>query len=125
MNMYLRFSLITIAFMIVNSTAFLLGQDLLNTSSSMLSVPGVLAIIGVLLANCAAVQMVLASKHDLVSLFYLGIIPMIGFFIAFFVLTRSTSYQVGLVFYCLAIIVGVTLLALTYKQSEMKKSVAV
>jgi hypothetical protein len=125
MNMYLRFSLITIAFMIVNSNAFLLGQDLLKTAPSMFSVAGVLAIVGVLLANCAAIQMILASKYDLVSLFYLGVIPIIGFFIAFFVLTRSSSYEIGLVFYCLAIVIGVALLALTYKQSEMKKSLAV
>ena len=122
MNMYVRFAFITTAFLIVNTTAFTIGLTLLASNFSLLSVQGILAIGGVLLANCAAIQVLLAGKYSITHLFYIGLIPITGFFIAYFVISRTHAFQLGVVFYCISVLAGVVLLFFTVKQSQNKKS---
>ena len=122
MNMYVRFAFITIAFLIVNTTAFSIGLTLLANNSPLISVDGVLAIGGVLLANCAAIQLLLAGKYSITQLFYFGLIPIGGFFIAYYTISRTNAYQLGVIFYCISVLAGVLLLFLTVKQSQNKKS---
>lgn len=122
MNMYVRFAFITIAFLIVNTTAFTIGLILLANNSPLLSVEGVLAIGGVLLANCAAIQLLLAGKYSITHLFYIGLIPISGFFIAYYAISRTHAYQLGVIFYCISVLAGVFLLFFTIKQSQNKKS---
>jgi hypothetical protein len=122
MNMYVRFAFITIAFLIVNTTAFTIGLTLLANNSPILSVEGFLAIGGVLLANSAAIQLLLAGKYSITHLFYIGLIPISGFFIAYYTISRTSAYQLGVVLYCISVLAGVILLFFTVKQSQNKKS---
>lgn len=122
MNMYVRFAFITIAFLIVNTTAFTIGLGLLENNASFFSINGVLAITGVLLANCAAVQLLLAGKYSISSLFYIGLLPISGFFASYFAISRANEYLIGVVFYCISIIISLSLLYITLKLSQGKKS---
>ena len=121
MNMYVRFAFITIAFLIVNTTAFTIGLTLLANNPPLLSVDGFLAIGGVLLANSASIQLLLAGKYSITHLFYMGLIPISGFFIAYYVISRTNAFQLGVVFYCISVFAGVLLLFFTVKQSQNKK----
>lgn len=121
-NMYLKFAFITVGFMMANTTAFTVGIAIFHNQQPLLSVGGIIAVSGIILANCATIQLLLAGKYSLNQLFYLGLVPILGFFISYLMLTKTTQYQLSILLYCISLSVGVLLLYTTMKNMQNKKS---
>ena len=122
MNMYIKFAIISFAFLIANTMAFTLGLTLLRMNESFVSMPGILAISGVILANCAAIQLLIAGKYSINSLFYIGILPVMGFTISYLLFTRTNQSNEAIMLFSLSLIIGFILLVMTVKDSQNKKS---
>ena len=122
MNMYIKFSVITFAFLIANTMAFTLGLALLRLNESLLSVPGILAVAGVILANCGSVQLLVAGKYSINTLFYIGILPVMGYMLSYLLFTKTNQSNAAIMLYSISLIVGVVLLFMTIKDSHNKKS---
>lgn len=121
-KIYMKFTFIIFAFMMANTLAFTLGIQIYNNSQPLFSVPATLAIGGVILANCAAVQLLLAGKYSLEPLFYIGLIPIIGFLISYLLMSQSSHYNLAMILYCLSLTLGILLLFFTVKNLQNKKS---
>lgn len=122
MTMYIKFTIISFAFLIANTMAFTLGITLFRMNESIVSVPGILAMSGVILANCAAIQLLIAGKYSINSLFYIGILPVIGFMISYLLFTRTNQSNEAIMLFSLSLIIGFVLLVMTIKDSQNKKS---
>ena len=122
MGMYIKFTIISFAFLIANTMAFTLGITLFRMNESIVSVPGILAMSGVILANCAAIQLLIAGKYSINSLFYIGILPVIGFMISYLLFTRTNQSNEAIMLFSLSLIIGFVLLVMTIKDSQNKKS---
>lgn len=122
MNMYIKFAIITFAFLIANTMAFTLNYTFLRMNDSLYSVPGVLAMSGVILANCGAAQLLVAGKYSINTLFYVGILPVVGYMVSYLLLTKTEQYTAAVMLYSISLIVGVILLFKTIKNSHGKKS---
>ena len=122
MNMYIKFAIITFAFLIANTMAFTLNYTFLRMNDSLYSVPGVLAMSGVILANCGAAQLLVAGKYSINTLFYVGILPVVGYMVSYLLLTKTEQYTAAVMLYSISLIVGVILLFMTIKNSHGKKS---
>ena len=122
LNMYIKFAIISFAFLISNTLAFTLGYTLLRMNDSLLTVTGVLAIAGVILANCGSVQLLVAGKYSINTLFYVGILPVVGYMASYLLLTKTEQHTAAVMLYSISLIVGVILLFKTIKNSHGKKS---
>ena len=122
MSMYIKFAIISFAFLIANTMAFTLGITLFRMNDSFISVPGILAMSGIILANCAAIQLLIAGKYSINSLFYIGILPVIGFMISYLLFTRTNQSNEAIMLFSLSLIIGFVLLVMTIKDSQNKKS---
>lgn len=122
MNMYIKFAIITFAFLIANTMAFTLNYTFLRMNDSLYSVPGVLAMSGVILANCGAAQLLVAGKYSINTLFYVGILPVVGYMASYLLLTKTEQHTAAVMLYSISLIVGVILLFKTIKNSHGKKS---
>ena len=122
MQMYIKFTVIIFAFLMANTMAFTIGLGLLRMNDSLFSISGILAISGVVLANCAAVQLLLAGKYSINPLFLIGVLPIIGFLLSYLLYTKTDQGIAALILYSLSIITGIILLYMTIKDSENKKS---
>ena len=122
MNMYIKFTIICFAFLIANTMAFTLGFSLLRMNNSLLSVPGILSVSGVILANCGSVQLLVAGKYSINTLFYIGILPVVGYILSFLLLTKTNQGNAAIMLYSVSLIIGVILLFMTIKDSQNKKS---
>ena len=122
MGMYIKFAIISFAFLIANTMAFTLGITLFRMSESIVSVPGILAMSGIILANCAAIQLLIAGKYSINSLFYIGILPVIGFMISYLLFTRTNQSNEAIMLFSLSLLIGFVLLIMTIKDSQNKKS---
>ena len=122
MGMYIKFSIISFAFLIANTMAFTLGITLFRMNESFVSVPGILAMSGIILANCAAIQLLIAGKYSINSLFYIGILPVIGFMISYLLFTRTNQSNEAIMLFSLSLAIGFVLLVMTIKDSQNKKS---
>ena len=122
MNMYIKFAIITFAFLIANTMAFTLNYTFLRMNDSLYSVPGVLAMSGVILANCGAAQLLVAGKYSINTLFYVGILPVVGYMASYLLLTKTEQHTAAVMLYSISLIVGVILLFMTIKNSHGKKS---
>ena len=122
MGMYLKFAIISFAFLIANTMAFTLGITLFRMNESIVSVPGILAMSGIILANCAAIQLLIAGKYSINSLFYIGILPVIGFMVSYLLFTRTSQNNEAIMLFSLSLIIGFVLLVMTIKDSQNKKS---
>ena len=122
MSMYIKFAIISFAFLIANTMAFTLGITLFRMNESIVSVPGILAMSGVILANCAAIQLLIAGKYSINSLFYIGILPVIGFMISYLLFTKTNQSNEAIMLFSLSLIIGFVLLVMTIKDSQNKKS---
>lgn len=122
MNMYIKFAIITFAFLIANTMAFTLNYTFLRMNDSLYSVPGILAMSGVILANCGAAQLLVAGKYSINTLFYAGILPVVGYMVSYLLLTKTEQHTAAVMLYSISLIVGVILLFMTIKNSHGKKS---
>ena len=122
MNMYIKFTIISFAFLIANTMAFTLGFSLLHMNDSLLSTPGILAVSGVILANCGAVQLLIAGKYSINTLFYIGILPVVGYMISYLLFTKTNQDNAAIMLYSISLVIGVVLLFMTIKDSHNKKS---
>lgn len=122
MGMYSKFTFISLAFLIANTMAFTLGLPLISNGQLLFSLSGLLAIIGIILPNCAAVQLLLAGKYSLNQLFYSGIFPIFGFIISYVLLTRTGQYNLAFVLYSISLAFGLFLLVVTVNKTQNKKS---
>ena len=122
MNMYIKFAIITFAFLIANTMAFTLNYTFLRMNDSLYSVPGILAMSGVILANCGAAQLLVAGKYSINTLFYVGILPVVGYMVSYLLLTKTEQHTAAVMLYSISLIVGVILLFKTIKNSHGKKS---
>ena len=122
MNMYVKFAIITFAFLIANTMAFTLGYTLLRMNESLFTVQGILAMSGVILANCGSVQLLVAGKYSINTLFHIGILPVVGYLISYLLFTRTDQGNAAIMLYSVSLIVGVVLLYMTIKDSHNKKS---
>mgnify|MGYP003417971187 FL=1 len=122
MGMYIKFAIISFAFLIANTMAFTLGITLFRMNESFVSVPGILAMSGIILANCAAIQLLIAGKYSINSLFYIGILPVIGFMISYLLFTRTNQSNEAIMLFSLSLLIGFVLLIMTIKDSQNKKS---
>lgn len=122
MGMYIKFAIISFAFLIANTMAFTLGITLFRMNESFVSVPGILAMSGIILANCAAIQLLIAGKYSINSLFYIGILPVIGFMISYLLFTRTNQSNEAIMLFSLSLAIGFVLLVMTIKDSQNKKS---
>ncbi len=122
MNMYIKFAIITFAFLIANTMAFTLNYTFLRMNDSLYSVPGILAMSGVILANCGAAQLLVAGKYSINTLFYVGILPVVGYMVSYLLLTKTEQHTAAVMLYSISLIVGVILLFKTLKNSHGKKS---
>ena len=118
MNIYVKFSVITFAFLMANTIAFSLGFLFLFAIESLWSIGGLLAVGGVILANCAAVQLLIAGKEQFEHLFLIGIVPIIGYLIAYLLFSYTLFSTLATVIYSMSIIVGVVLLAITVQKNR-------
>lgn len=118
MNIYVKFSVITFAFLMANTIAFSLGFLLLFAIESLWSMGGLLAVGGVILANCAAVQLLIAGKEQFEHLFLIGIVPIIGYLIAYLLFSYTLFSTLATVIYSMSIIVGVVLLTITVQKNR-------
>ena len=122
MNMYIKFTIISFAFLIANTMAFTLGLTLLSINESLFSIPGILAVSGVILANCGSVQLLVAGKYSINTLFYVGILPVVGYMFSYLLFTKTEQGFVAIMLYSISLVVGVVLLFMTIKDSQNKKS---
>ncbi len=122
MNMYIKFAIISFAFLIANTMAFTLGFTLLSINESLFSIPGILAVSGVILANCGSVQLLVAGKYSINTLFYVGILPVVGYMLSYLLLTKTEQGFAAIMLYSISLVVGVVLLFMTIKNSHNKKS---
>jgi hypothetical protein len=122
MNMYIKFTIISFAFLIANTMAFTLGLTLLSINESLFSIPGILAVSGVILANCGSVQLLVAGKYSINTLFYVGILPVVGYMLSYLLFTKTEQGFVAIMLYSISLVVGVVLLFMTIKDSQNKKS---
>ncbi len=122
MGMYIKFAIISFAFLIANTMAFTLAFTLFRMNESFVSIPGILAMSGVILANCAAIQLLIAGKYSINSLFYIGILPVIGFMISYLLFTRTNQSNEAIMLFSLSLLIGFVLLIMTIKDSQNKKS---
>ena len=122
MGMYIKFAIISFAFLIANTMAFTLGITLFRMNESIVSVPGILAMSGFILANCAAIQLLIAGKYSINSLFYIGILPVIGFMVSYLLFTRTNQSNEAIMLFSLSLLIGFVLLIMTIKDSQNKKS---
>lgn len=122
MGMYIKFTFISLAFLIANTMAFTLGLSLISNGQSLFSLPGILAILGIILPNCAAVQLLLAGKYSVNQLFYSGIFPIFGFLISYVLLTKTGQYNLAFVLYSISLASGLVLLVITVIKTQNKKS---
>ena len=122
MGMYIKFAIISFAFLIANTMAFTIGITLFRMNESIVSVPGILAMSGIILANCAAIQLLIAGKYSINSLFYIGILPVIGFMISYLLFTRTNQSNEAIMLFSLSLLIGIILLIMTIKNSQNKKS---
>ena len=122
MGMYIKFAIISFAFLIANTMAFTLAFTLFRMNASFVSIPGILAMSGVILANCAAIQLLIAGKYSINSLFYIGILPVIGFMISYLLFTRTSQSNEAIMLFSLSLLIGFVLLIMTIKDSQNKKS---
>ena len=122
MGMYIKFAIISFAFLIANTMAFTLAFTLFRMNESFISIPGILAMSGVILANCAAIQLLIAGKYSINSLFYIGILPVIGFMISYLLFTRTNQSNEAIMLFSLSLLIGFVLLIMTIKDSQNKKS---
>ena len=122
LNMYIKFAIISFAFLISNTLAFTLGYTLLRMNDSLLTVTGVLAIAGVILANCGSVQLLVAGKYSINTLFYIGILPVVGYLLSYLLFTKTNQGNAAIMLYSVSLVVGVVLLYMTIKDSHNKKS---
>ena len=122
MGMYIKFTIISFAFLIANTMAFTLAFTLFRMNESFVSVPGILAMSGIILANCAAIQLLIAGKYSINSLFYIGILPVIGFMISYLLFTRTNQSNEAIMLFSLSLLIGFVLLVMTIKDSQNKKS---
>ena len=118
MNIYVKFSVITFAFLMANTIAFSLGFLFLFAIESLWSIGGLLAVGGVILANCAAVQLLIAGKEHSEHLFLIGIVPIIGYLIAYLLLSYTLFLTLATVIYSISIISGVVLLTITVQKNR-------
>lgn len=118
MNIYVKFSVITFAFLMANTIAFSLGFLFLFAIESLWSMGGLLAVGGVILANCAAVQLLIAGKEQFEHLFLIGLVPIIGYLIAYLLFSYTLFSTLATVIYSMSIIVGVVLLAITVQKNR-------
>ena len=118
MNIYVKFSVITFAFLMANTIAFSLGFLFLFAIESLWSMGGLLAVGGVILANCAAVQLLIAGKEQFEHLFLIGVVPIIGYLIAYLLFSYTLFSTLATVIYSMSIIVGVVLLAITVQKNR-------
>ena len=77
---------------------------------------------GITLANCAAIQLLIAGKYSINSLFYIGILPVIGFMVSYLLFTRTNQSNEAIMLFSLSLIIGFVLLVMTIKDSQNKKS---
>ena len=122
MGMYIKFAIISFAFLIANTMAFTLAFTLFRMNASFVSIPGILAMSGVILANCTAIQLLIAGKYSINSLFYIGILPVIGFMISYLLFTRTSQSNEAIMLFSLSLLIGFVLLIMTIKDSQNKKS---
>ena len=122
MGMYIKFTIISFAFLIANTMAFTLAFTLFRMNESFVSIPGILAMSGVILANCAAIQLLIAGKYSINSLFCIGILPVIGFMISYLLFTRTNQSNEAIMLFSLSLLIGFVLLIMTIKDSQNKKS---
>ena len=122
MNMYIKFTIISFAFLIANTMAFTLGLTLLSINESLFSIPGILAVSGVILANCGSVQLLVAGKYSINTLFYVGILPVVGYMLSYLLFTKTEQGFAAIMLYSISLVVGVVLLFMTIKDSQNKKS---
>lgn len=118
MNIYVKFSVITFAFLMANTIAFSLGFLFLFALESIWSIGGLLAVGGVILANCAAVQLLIAGKEQFEHLFLIGIVPIIGYLIAYLLFSYTLFSTLATVVYSMSIIIGVVLLTITVQKNR-------
>lgn len=118
MNIYVKFSVITFAFLMANTIAFSLGFLFLFAIESLWSMGGLLAVGGVILANCAAVQLLIAGKEQFEHLFLIGIVPIIGYLIAYLLFSYTLFSTLATVVYSMSIIIGVVLLTITVQKNR-------
>ena len=123
MNMYIKFAIITFAFLIANTMAYTLGLTMLQLNESLFSIPGLLAVLGVILANCVSIQLLIAGKYSINTLFYIGILPVSGYLVSYLLFTRTNQNTAAVILYSLSLVIGVVLLLMTIKNSEGKKSI--
>lgn len=121
-KMYVKFSVILIAFLMANTVAFTIGLAYLRMNGSLASLQGIMAIAGVLLANCAAIQLLVAGKYSIDTLFYTGTAPIIGFFLSYYSFTSMEQPILAIVLYSISLIVGLVLFVITMSSTENKKS---
>jgi len=121
MGMYIKFAIISFAFLIANTMAFTLAFTLFRMNESFVSIPGILAMSGVILANCAAIQLLIAGKYSINSLFCIGILPVIGFMISYLLFTRTNQSNEAIMLFSLSLLIGFVLLIMTIKDSQNKK----
>ena len=122
MHMYIKFAIISFAFLIANTMAFTLGYTLLRTNDSLFTVSGILAVSGVILANCGSVQLLIAGKYSINTLFYIGILPVVGYLISYLLYTKTNEGTAAIMLYSISLVIGVILLYMTIKDSHNKKS---
>lgn len=118
MNIYVKFSVITFAFLMANTIAFSLGFLFLFALESIWSIGGLLAVGGVILANCAAVQLLIAGKEQFEHLFLIGIVPIMGYLIAYLLFSYTLFSTLATVVYSMSIIIGVVLLTITVQKNR-------
>ncbi len=121
MDMYIKFTIISLAFLIANTMAFILSLPLIANDQSLFSLSGILALLGVILPNCAAVQLLLAGKYSVNQLFYSGILPIFGFLISYVLLTRTGQNNLAFILYSISLVIGLLLLVITVKRTQNKK----
>lgn len=121
MDMYIKFTIISLAFLIANTMAFILSLPLIANDQSLFSLSGILALLGVILPNCAAVQLLLAGKYSVNQLFYSGILPIFGFLISYVLLTRTGQNNLAFILYSISLVSGLLLLVITVKRTQNKK----
>lgn len=101
-----------------NTIAFSLGFLFLFALESIWSIGGLLAVGGVILANCAAVQLLIAGKEQFEHLFLIGIVPIIGYLIAYLLFSYTLFSTLATVVYSMSIIIGVVLLTITVQKNR-------
>lgn len=104
--------------MMANTIAFSLGFIFLFGDHSLFSLRGGLAIGGVILANCAAVQLLIAGREQRERLFRIGIIPILGYLLAYLLLSRTHYSPLAFMIYCYSLIAGVLLLIITIAKKK-------